>query len=242
MPDIPSDLAVDLFKLPPAEAIAFLEEKDYIITWDWEEQLKLNAAQVFTVAKAAKMDILQDIRSELERSLKQGQTFREFKKNLEPRLRALGWWGKAKDPKTGKIIQLGSPARLKTIYRTNIQSSLNAGHWNFQQQNKDDRPFLRYEAVLDASTRPSHAQLHGIIKHIDDPFWKKYYPPNGFGCRCRAIAMTRQETIRRGGITRAKPKIEPDKGFSNNPGIKQWKPKKSKYDNDIWKAGQPIVI
>jgi len=43
---------------------------------------------------------------------------------------------------------------------------------------------------MDENTREEHAKLNGVIKRIDDPFWDKYYPPNGWGCRCEAIQLS----------------------------------------------------
>ena len=41
----------------------------------------------------------------------------------------------------------------------------------------------------DGNSGIAHAALHGIIKRIDDPFWDKYMPPNGWGGRCEAIQL-----------------------------------------------------
>lgn len=240
MAKFPENIGQNALKLEPAEAVAFFEKKKLKVTWNWEDQLKLNQAQIFTVAKAMKMSVLQDIRDMVKDSLKQGTTLEQFKKDLEPKLRAKGWWGKGIDPTTGKKVLLGSPHRLKTIYDTNVQGAFNAGRWKRQQDNKVNRPFLEYVAVLDSSTRPSHAALDGTIKPVDSPFWNTYYPPNGYNCRCRTRALTKVQTEKKGGVTKKPPSIKPDKGFSQNVGKKFWEPKKSRYDSDIWKIGQPI--
>jgi len=245
LPDFPTAP----FLLPPAEAIAFFEKKGFEITWDWRAQLEINNAQVFTVAKAMKMDILMDIRAMMDDALKNGTTFKQFQKDLEPTLRAKGWWGKREVEGPGGVttVQLGSPHRLKTIYDTNLQASYNAGRWKAQESGKKTHPYLRYVAILDAQTRPSHAELHGTIKPVDSPFWDVYYPPNGYRCRCRAVSVTVEGKDKRGGVTKGIPKnpngktVKPDKGFFNNPGKDKWKPDREKYDHDIWKKAQPIT-
>ncbi len=45
-------------------------------------------------------------------------------------------------------------------------------------------PYLEYVTARDGHVRPEHQALDGIILPIDDPFWKSYYPPNGWNCRC----------------------------------------------------------
>lgn len=242
MPSVTPEISEAAFDLAPAEAIAYMEGKGFVTTWDWKEQLVINSAQVFTVAKAMSMDVLQDIRSEVEAALKNGTTFKDFQKNLEPRLRAKGWWGKGVDPVSGKTVQLGSPHRLETIYQTNTQSAYQAGHWKRQEENKVNRPYLEYDAVGDAATRPSHLELSGVVKPVDDPFWSTYYPPNGYNCRCRVISLTPEQTNKKGGVTEGDPEVDPDNGFSQNSGKTPWQPKKADYDADIWRAGQPIAL
>ena len=48
----------------------------------------------------------------------------------------------------------------------------------------DDRPYLRYVAVLDNRTSPEHRRWHGTVLRWDHPWWETHYPPNGQRCRC----------------------------------------------------------
>lgn len=180
--------------LLPKKAVEYLKNKGYTITWNWEELWQDAQAQAFTVAKATRLDILQDIREAVEKAIAEGKTFAWFKKELTPVLQAKGWWGKQEhiDEGTGEVsqVQLGSPWRLQTIYRTNLQTAYMAGRWQSQIENVDDRPYWQYESILDGKTRPSHRAMNGKVFRYDDPFWQSYYPPNGWGCRCRVTALS----------------------------------------------------
>lgn len=188
--------------LPPKEAVAYLASKGFAITWDWQELWQESQAQAFTVAKVTRLDILQDIRDTVETALKEGKTLAWFTKELTPVLQTKGWWGKQEvtDEATGEIsqVQLGSPYRLKTIYRTNIQTAYMAGRFQEQLANADDRPFWQYVAILDGRTRPSHRAMNGKVFRYDDPFWSSFYPPNGWGCRCRVKPLSDSNLQRRG--------------------------------------------
>ncbi|AVG15377.1 phage head morphogenesis protein [Chromobacterium vaccinii] len=189
-------------KLPPEKAIQYLKNKGYAITWDWEELWQDAQAQAFTVAKVTRLDILQDIRDAVEKALAEGKTVAWFKKELTPVLKAKGWWGKREvlDEETGEVreVQLGSPRRLETIYRTNLQTAYMAGRWQTQMENVADRPYWMYVAIRDSKTRPSHRALHGKVFRYDDPFWQFYYTPNGWGCRCRTVALSADDLEARG--------------------------------------------
>lgn len=183
--------------LPPERAVAYLRAKGYAITWDWEELWQDAQTKAFTVAKVTRMDILQDIRDAVQRALDEGLTERWFQKELTPVLQAKGWWGRQEhiDGETGEIstVQLGSPWRLQNIYRTNLQTAYMAGRYAEQMANVDDRPYWQYVALLDSRTRPSHRALHGLVFRYDDPFWRSFYPPNGWGCRCRVVALSAED-------------------------------------------------
>lgn len=194
------------FRLPPKEAVAWFEAKGYRITWDWHEMRDAAHAQAFTVAKAARLDILQDIRGGIEAALKEGRTERQFIRDLTPILQNKGWWGKAHDPETGEVlldakgrrIRQGSPRRLSTIYRTNLQSAYMAGRWKAAEAARRTHPYLQYVAVMDGRTRPTHAAMNGRVFAVDDPIWHTHYPPNGYNCRCRTRPMTARALEREG--------------------------------------------
>lgn len=78
---------------------------------------------------------------------------------------------------------------LITEYNQAIAAAQSAARWNDYMKHAQDMPYLQYQCIMDANTRPEHIALHGIIKRIDDPFWDKYMPPNGWGCRCEAIQL-----------------------------------------------------
>ncbi len=180
-------------RLPPKEAVAYFRAKGHAVTWNWFEQLTDAHARAFTVAKAARLDVLNTIREEVDRAIADGITRREFTRTLAPRLQKLGWWGKqiVVDSAGGaKEIQLGSPRRLATIYNVNTRTAYNAGRYAQMMNTAEEFPYWQYVAIEDGRTRPEHAKLHLMVFRYDDPFWRAHYPPNGWSCRCRVRALS----------------------------------------------------
>ena len=90
--------------------------------------------------------------------------------------------------------------RLKTIYSVNMQTAYMTGRYKTQMDNTDNRPYWEYVAVMDSRTRPEHAILNGLVYRYDDPFWRSFYPPNGWRCRCRVNALS-ERNIKQKRIT-----------------------------------------
>ncbi|MGU4105029.1 phage head morphogenesis protein [Pseudomonas aeruginosa] len=192
-----------IFALRPVAAIEYLERKGFAITWNWHDVDAATHARALTVARAARLDVLQDIRDALVENLERGETLRDFKRNLRPTLEAKGWWGRqvVVAPDGGaEVAQLGSPRRLDTIYQTNMQSAYMAGRYAAAYEARETHPYWMYVAVMDGVTRPSHAALHGKVFRWDDPIWQHITPPNGYNCRCRIVALT-EAAVRRRGLT-----------------------------------------
>lgn len=181
--------------LAPKETVAYFRAKGQHIGWNWYETAADVHARSFTVAKAARVDVLTTIQTEVERAISQGVSQQEFIDTLSPRLKKLGWWGKqviVDSAGNAEEVQLGSPRRLALIYNVNTRVAYNVGRYAQLMNSTDTHPFWQYVAVMDSRTRPSHAALNGLVFRYDDPFWKTYYPPNGWNCRCRVRALSQE--------------------------------------------------
>ena len=193
----------------PREALDYFRAKDLRPGFDHRDVWGAEHAHAFTVAKAVQLDILDDMREAVEAALAEGKTFRQFSKDLTPILQKKGWWGEKEqiDPKIGeeRRVRLGSPRRLRTIYRSNLRAARAAGQWQRIQRTKDTHPYLLYELGPSERHRPQHVAWAGTLLPADDPWWQTHYPPNGWGCKCRVRQISRREAERRGGVTKPPP-------------------------------------
>lgn len=185
--------------LKPEKAVKFFKQKGLKVTYNWKDMDARAHLKAFTIAGEANEDILKEFQSQLNKSLKDGTTYDTFKKNIK------------------KSFPTYVEGRLKTIHQTNLQNAYAVGNWQRLVENADNRPYAIYEAVLDGSTRDSHAALHGVIKKITDPFWNVNAPPNGFNCRCRLRSLTEEKAKKR-GIKEPPKDFKPDEGWDINVG------------------------
>lgn len=82
---------------------------------------------------------------------------------------------------------------LKAEYDFAITSSQMAAKWADIERD-GDRYNLQYRTADDANVREAHVALHNITLAVDDPFWDKYYPPNGWGCRCNIVQVRKSKS------------------------------------------------
>jgi SPP1 gp7 family putative phage head morphogenesis protein len=93
--------------------------------------------------------------------------------------------------------------------------SHSAERWHEYQKATDLYPSIEYQTVGDSLVRDSHAAMDGLIRPITDPIWEKWFPPNGWNCRC--ITLQSDDEPRDGADSSGAK--DPDKGFAHNPGI-----------------------
>lgn len=184
--------------LKPEAAIRYFRSKGFKIRFDTSQMKDRAHATSFTVSGILKQDVLADVHEALAQSLESGQTREKFKDDLMPQLARKGWLGKGLKADEDGVLEGKKlmPYRLDTIYRTNTQSAYMAGRYQKMRANVAFRPYWQYVAIMDSRTRPAHAALNGRIFRWDDPIWDTIFPPNGYNCRCRVVALSQAEVDR----------------------------------------------
>ena len=211
----------------PRDALAYFRDKDLRVGFDFQDVWGQEHAHSFTVAKAMKVDILDDVRAGLDEALAEGKTFRDFSRELKPKLQEKGWWGIKDeiDPSTGerRRVQLGSPRRLKTIYQSNLRSARSAGQWQRIQRTKETQPYLLYELGPSENHREEHVSWAGTLLPVDHPWWRDHMTPNGYGCKCRVrqVSEVEAERMEREGIQDPQAELETDPGTGLPTGRRQ---------------------
>lgn len=186
--------------VPFLEALQYAQLKKIVLP-DEFYSLDLRTRQyASTVSFLTSLEQINTVMHAVNKSIADGSTFNDFQKLVAE----------------SEIILPES--YLDNVFRTNIQSAYAHGRWQQQQRNKAARPYLMYSAIDDSRVRPSHLAMNRIIRHIDDPFWLIWYPPNGFRCRCTVIALTEKQALKY-GITSDEdlPDVAVDLGWSTNP-------------------------
>ncbi len=139
------------FDITPERAAQYMREKAFWITGIENDAL----------AKA--------IQTELERALRDGKTWAEFRSQIDKVFEQF------------RADRL-APHHLQTVFRTNLFSAYSVAQREQIEKMKDRFPLWRYVAIMDSATRPSHAALNNkIFKVGEGP-----YPPIDFNCRCTA--------------------------------------------------------
>lgn len=77
---------------------------------------------------------------------------------------------------------------LRTEYNFAHASALMAARWKKFEQD-GDRYLLQYRTMYDKRVRRTHRMMHNVTLPITSPFWDKYFPPNGWNCRCTVVQV-----------------------------------------------------
>lgn len=170
------------------EQIEFFRAKLNLPTETWRDIQKSAHDKSFVVAGAMKADLLNDLRAAVDQVV-QGGSIGDFRKRFKAAVEKSGWTGW-----TGEGTKAGEAWRTKVIYQTNMATSYAAGRRK-QLLNPallSRRPFWRYIHDDSVTTpRPQHkawGDANLTLRH-DHPFWDTHFPPNGWGCKCRIVAV-----------------------------------------------------
>jgi len=175
------------FNKPFEAQLAFFRQKENLPTEHWDDILNEAHDRAFIVAGATKADLLDDLRQAVDKAIAEGKSIQWFRTAFDGIVQKHGWEGW-----TGSDTLDGRDWRTRVIYSTNMRASYAAGRY---AQLTDPallktRPFWKYlHSDLVTHPRALHQSWNGMVLRYDDPFWQTHYPPNGFGCRCRIMAV-----------------------------------------------------
>ncbi|MDO4584995.1 MAG: phage minor head protein [Planctomycetia bacterium] len=125
--------------------------------------------------------------------------------------------------------ELTPPHSVETILRTQSMQAYSAGEWAAARNPLVEKNVWGFEYVTvgDDRVRAEHRLLNGVRLPKDDPFWLKFFPPNGWNCRCSTITITKwdDEASVSFGVTGRDPRTRTDSElglspeFAGNPGM-----------------------
>ncbi len=160
-------MVLELTPLPFKEAQKFWADKVQLGPGEFAKLSTEQKVKAFGVSGIAKGDELNTVYMTLKKSFDKGISFEDFKKEAGEIFERRGWTGKR-------------AWRVDNIYRTNIQTAYNAGHYKQQVESSDIQPYWMYSAINDRSVRPKHLAMNGRVWPANHSVWQTWYPPNGY--------------------------------------------------------------
>lgn len=186
--------------LPFNEAIAFFRQKLSIPTERWDDLWEGMHARGFMVAGATKHELLADFREAVDAAIATGESLAQFRRRFDSIVAKHGW-----------DYNGGRKWRSEVIYATNVRTAYAAGRYA-QMTDPDVRaamPFWMYQHGDSANPRPLHLAWDGTVLPADHEWFKTHFAPNGWGCKCSIVPITRRDLARMG---KSGPDAPPDDG------------------------------
>ncbi len=146
---------------------------------DIENEIEYARHKNFWIKKVTDVNVTDKIFKQMSNTLENGGTFKEWKKDVDNIL-----------SQSGLTLNEGY---LKTVFRTNMNHAYNTGIYMKMDKYKERYPYYQYHGTLDGREQEHTRELNGKIFKIGTPEAEKYFPPNGYNCRCYAASLTADE-------------------------------------------------
>ena len=156
----------------------FLKKHPALYT-DVEKEMDYSRQKYFWIKKITDVNVTEKIFKQMSNTLENGGTFKDWKKDVDKILSESG-------------LKLNE-GYLKTVFRTNMNHAYNAGIHLKVDKYKERYPYYRYCGILDGREQQHTKELDGKIFKVGTPEADKYFPPNGFNCRCYTVSLTEDE-------------------------------------------------
>lgn len=186
--------------LPFQEAIDFFRGKLNIPTRRWDDLWQGMHARGFMIAGATREDLLADFRRSVDAAIAGGESLEQFRRRFDSIVAKHGW-----------DYNGGRNWRSQVIYATNVRTAYAAGR--YAQMTDPDvlraMPYWMYRHGDSVNPRPLHLEWNGTVLPANHPWFRTHFAPNGWGCKCAIVPVTRRDLTRMG---KSGPDEAPDDG------------------------------
>ncbi|WP_304225435.1 phage minor head protein [Gracilinema caldarium] len=191
--------------IPFEEAIKFLKARVSLTKAEWAALEPKLAFRAFTLAKLTQCDYIEAVRGRLVAALEKGEGFEQLWNDV-----------KAIAESDGANIK---PGYWETVYRTNIQTSYNAGRR--MQFDRSPPAAIALMVLEDERTSDICRPLAGLVLPYEHPFWEDHWPPFHFNCRTTVRGIYEDEVGRIPSenvpMNKLRKEFKPQSGFGENP-------------------------
>lgn len=175
-------------KVVPKEALDYLQSKGLKPGKSYDAVWREEHNNAFTVAGITNKRVLADIHKSLVKALAEGQPYGEWAKGVHKHFVKLGW-----DSDTNV-----APRRVRTVFETNMRVAQAVGQWDRIQKTKSALPYLKYMLGPSERHREQHVKFAGTCLPVGHPWWDTHFPPNGYGCQCWVLQLTKGQAKQQG--------------------------------------------
>lgn len=192
------------------EAVEYFQNKLKVLpTKEWDDIKGAMHTRAFTVAGCMQEDILRDFRSAVNAAISKGETLQDFR----DRFYTIASKWRASDPSFDEKMEKPKYGawRSKVIYQTNMLTCAAAGQERQARAMSDVFTHAKYVCMMLTGSREEHKLWNGTVLPVNDPWWQKHSPPNGFGCQCEKEFISKYEMDRGDEIETEAPKTDNDK-------------------------------
>lgn len=129
-------------------------------------------------------------------------------------------------------------SKLDVEYDTAVRSARMAANWQKYVAKKKLYPNLRYVQTKAAVPDIQHLSYVGIVRPVEDAFWKTHYPPNRWRCQC-SVEQTDDAAT---DIPDKLPPVHDDFAFNAGEKGQVFDLEKSDYIKSVPPKEQPALI
>lgn len=173
------------------EAVDYFKQKINLSTKRWNDLKGAMHTRAFTIAGAMRADILLDFRNAVDKAIEKGESLQDFRNRF---YQIASKWResdpsfdeKMKKPKYGAW-------RSKVIYQTNMLTAAAAAQERQAREMPEVFTHAKYICMMMPTSREQHKAWNGTVLPVNDPWWEKHSPPNGFGCLCEKEFISKYE-------------------------------------------------